>query len=240
MYCIDPDLPFNWIEVNSLVSGIGSLATFGAFIYLLLESKSTKRQQFESTYFHLLNLHNEIISNLPEGRKFFQHIVAEFSPLNHKMVSEDRQNEDGDWIAGESRELNSIEEAQEILNTSFVTLYSSHEAHLNHYFRNLYYIMKFIDEASQVTNKQRKFYAGLLRAQLSENELIISMFNVMLDNYGFPKATFLMQKYSMWENMTAREVNKFFLVLLSQRIEDAKNINKETAESVMRQPRNVK
>lgn len=76
---------------------------------------------------------------------------------------------------------------------------------LDHYFRYLYRIMKFVDESDYLeTNKkyidERYKYMGILRATLSPYELVILFYND-LSKYGKEKVKPLIEKYSMFKSL---------------------------------------
>ena len=55
------------------------------------------------------------------------------------------------------------------------------QKYVGHYFRNLYYILRFIAE-SKIDNAD--FYAGILRAQLSSNELLLLFYDAASPIYA--------------------------------------------------------
>jgi hypothetical protein len=70
-----------------------------------------------------------------------------------------------------------------------------------HYFRNLYHIFKFIYLSNLIKDKEKKFYASITRAQLSEDELESAVYNGIAEEYGNPKFTFLINEYDLFQNM---------------------------------------
>ena len=79
----------------------------------------------------------------------------------------------------------------------------------SHYFRNLYHILKFIDD-SELSEKLKQSYAKFLRSQLSEVELVAVFYNsigqIKLPSrehmeLGHPKMARLIQKYDILQNM---------------------------------------
>lgn len=76
---------------------------------------------------------------------------------------------------------------------------------LDHYFRYLYRIMKFVDEAEYLENDknyrdERYKYMGILRATLSPYELVLLFYN-NLSKYGNEKVKPLIEKYSMFKSL---------------------------------------
>lgn len=216
-------LNFNWVEIASM---IGSFATVGAFLFLFHQNAATQEQQFESTFFHLINLHNEIIDQLEGGRGFFKTTVGNLQWLDRLQLSDEiLDDSQGFYIPGRQKDVQSIEEARLVIDTQYVSrYYSRFDISLNHYFRNIYYMLKFLDQSPLIKKKRKRFFAGLFRAQLSQNELHTLMYNVIHKDYGYPKALYLVNKYDLLQNMDRRNVNAYFLELYEDRI---KSVDKD-------------
>lgn len=76
---------------------------------------------------------------------------------------------------------------------------------LDHYFRYLYRIMKFVDEADYLERDkkyidERYKYMGILRATLSPYELVFLFYND-LSKYGKEKVKPLIERYSMFKSL---------------------------------------
>lgn len=154
------------------------------------QSASIKLQNFENTFFNMLNLHNEIIKSLKIEKDLYisindkidnKEIVygAEFkSEKNGKEAfvaigetlwkylmeynTKAEYQRDIDGIKSENRnQANATNELYLLFHYEFQQYYA-------HYFRNIYQILKFISQ-SKVDNQ--KFYSNILRAQLSRLEL---------------------------------------------------------------------
>lgn len=147
-------------------------------------------QRFENTFFHMLSLHNEITNSIEvndgneilKGRAYFKR-VFEFL-------------EDCYDVAGHQPD-----EYQKIV-AAYKKFYYDHD-HQNivgHYFRNLYRIIKLIDNTQGLDFKDKKEYAGIVKAQLSSYELCMLLYN-SISEYGREKALPLMQKYNLLDNL---------------------------------------
>lgn len=68
---------------------------------------------------------------------------------------------------------------------------------IGHYFRNIYQVLKFIDTSEL---EQKQFYANLLRAQLSSDELALLFYNC-LSHIGNEKFKPLLEKYAVLEHL---------------------------------------
>ena len=176
--------PSDYIQFGTLI-----IVTVYTFVtYRLLAAQS--RQGFENKFFQLLNLHHTIVNSiyLPA-----QTILAAkkgrdcFEALYEKFADELRR----EYAQGGYGELSVL------LNNSYVTFYSRYQSDLGHYFRNLYHIIKFVDQ-SDVSDKS--FYISLIRAQLSIYELTLLFYNCLSD-LGKEKAKPLVERYCMFKNM---------------------------------------
>lgn len=71
----------------------------------------------------------------------------------------------------------------------YESFYAKNEYNIGHYFRNLYRIVKYIEEYNFTENpvdniKERKNYRGILRAQLSSYELLMLFYNICYSEKG--------------------------------------------------------
>jgi hypothetical protein len=80
---------------------------------------------------------------------------------------------------------------------SYDRFHDIHHETIGHYFRNIYQILKFVDESS-VDNK--RFYTNLLRAQLSSHELGLLFYNC-LSKLGAEKFKPLLERYAFLEHL---------------------------------------
>jgi hypothetical protein len=152
-------------------------------------------QRFENTFFNMLNLQQEIVSNLQfnsatslkskvkvESREIFEVMFKRSSIIDKLRVH-----------IG----------IKEIIESHGVEGYAKIEeiALFDHYFRHLYRIIKFVDESS--LEKKEKFqYLGVLRATLSRYELIFLFYNGLIHK----KCKELIERYSLLQNMVEIEL----------------------------------
>lgn len=89
------------------------------------------------------------------------------------------------------------------------TVYFNGQQHrLNHYWRHLSQVYKFIDQATFLSKKQRYEYAKIIRAQLSQQELIYFFYN-SLSRHGkdWHKKNYI-NKYQIIKNLPKELSNK--------------------------------
>lgn len=151
------------------------------------QARSLNQQNFDNTFFNLLKLHNEIVESLTaqisrgepcQGRQSFVLFV--------RIMNMDYEN----LQLG----LTSREEQVTVNNFMSGAIYST-RLNSDHYFRNLYRIVKFIHDKSS----DKPFYIGTLRAQLSPHELAAIFFNGLTDSGRKFKP--LIEQYALLDNI---------------------------------------
>ena len=133
-----------------------------------ITNATMKRQQFESTFFNMISLNHAIVNALvytddsrvtSEGRYALNQIKEKLKSIytnpTRKMLESDEKTR---------------------MHLTYDKFYELLEPSLGHYFRNLYRIIKWIDE-SELGHKDKKNYLGILRAQLSSSELVLIFYN---------------------------------------------------------------
>lgn len=142
-----------------------------------LKEESDKIRDFESSFFSMLNLMQVIINDMKIrggshkgtllGRSVFTFQYGKysaFSDIDSIMVSENNINKE------------SLAEEGEIFSASFDEYFESRSANFSHYYRFLYNIFRFITEAN-IPKESKKKYASILRAQISNFELLLLFYN---------------------------------------------------------------
>lgn len=124
------------------------------------QSKTLKKQQFESTFFSMLKMYSDNIrilnSRYSNGEDYFIEFIKKLSSkvnisnkplINHKETLE-----------------------------NYNELFFDCKDDISHYFRIVYRLVKFIDN-STMTDDDKKMYSKILRSQFSEKELLILYYN---------------------------------------------------------------
>ncbi|UIO40862.1 putative phage abortive infection protein, partial [Brevibacillus brevis] len=113
---------------------------------------------FEQTFFHMLTLHNDIVDKMKfssvAGRSCFPVLFDSLKSAYTKTTSDEQR----------------IEKAYD-------RFHKNSQHYIGHYFRNMYRIIKFIDESHFLTNNEKSNYCDIVRAQLSSYELALLMYN---------------------------------------------------------------
>lgn len=172
-----------------------------------LQQHSIKLQNFENSFFQLLNQQNQIVGTMrtndghSEARKCFEIWYRE--KLTYTFQNEWRKS------AGMSQQRTIADEKKYAIKC-YEIFYKDYQHELGHYFRNLYHIFKFVNETEvlkdddeAVEYKNRKRYTSLARAQLSVYELCLLFYNG-LGSEG-EKFLPLIKKYDLLENLHDRK-----------------------------------
>ena len=181
--------------VNALFSG---LAFAGVICAILLQKRELKlqreaineqkktlqKQNFESSFFQLLGLHNDIVNSMEiqdracSGRECFGHL------LNHLQIMIYREV---DLKVAQSSEDDSLQ--RECLNTQYEEFFRVHQSFLGPYFLHLYQVINFVDDHEyfdedekecknkKEKKKNKKRYTDFILSQLSSNELGLLFFH---------------------------------------------------------------
>lgn len=155
------------------------------------QTETLNKQQFETTFFNMLNLHHDIVKTIDLKKK--DRTLHEMRQEAHGLIAENPKETvygrdcfrtfyegykvEYGKVVKEKHETNTYG-YQEIINKAYENYYKRHQSDLGHYFRNLYHVFKLI-KRSEVKNK--KEYASLVRAQLSSHELLMLFYNSLSD-----------------------------------------------------------
>ncbi len=104
---------------------------------------------------------------------------------------------------------------KQLLNKAYFTAHKKSKDGLSHYFRNLYHIYRFIHESKLIDEDAKRKYARIVRAQLSDEELVAILYNCLAEGdgngkskleFGYPKMTRLVQQYDILQNINQESV----------------------------------
>ncbi|GGI57005.1 putative phage abortive infection protein [Winogradskyella haliclonae] len=184
------------------------------------QSETLKIQRFENTFFQLLTLHHELVDKLNfsktsmmrnerlEKREVLSKASADLEiKLKYSNSIEERTS------VGSVEYKESIPKTKEIavkrLNMAYKEFYfDDYKQILSHYFRNVYHIFKFIYFSELIEKSKKQFYATLVRAQLSSNELFLILYNSLHQGLGYPNFLFLIKEFDIMQNFDFRIMAK--------------------------------
>ena len=136
---------------------------------LRLTREEIKAQHLETTFFHMLRLQQDIVAGIDlqrqieggqqetKGRDCFKVFV--------KRIQRNYQDE---LKANPNNDEHSLSDA------AYESLWIKSQSDLGHYFRSLYNVFRYVSEHEFTDKKQ---YGSIARAQLSDFELVVLLYN---------------------------------------------------------------
>lgn len=193
----------------------------GQKLQMMLQNKTLRIQRFENTFFHMMELQQQIVNDL-YAKENEEKTIQESTPtgVTNRGVIVEHHFQGRNLFA--HKFTNSIHETYISDNRKkkvygmggviAVSGFSQYELYntptlFDHYFRHFYTILKFIDKEDIPERNKRIFsdeelygYAKILRATLSRYELVWLYYNG-LSGYGNKKLKPLLEKYCMLKNL---------------------------------------
>jgi hypothetical protein len=220
-------------SVNALFSG---LALAGIILTILLQRKELKLQReelkntraefatqnetlkiqrFENTFFNILNLHHQIVSAI--DYRYYKSKEKEKGLFTLGTVKTTPEDKEAVIINGRDvfryrykLMLPKLKEQPEKIEQIYLEQYESAQTDFGHYFRNLYRMIKLVDQtdffydSNKVTQEQihdiKYRYTSIIRSQISDYELIWIFYNCISVN-GIDKFKPLIEQYSFFKNL---------------------------------------
>lgn len=166
-----------------------------------IQNKTLAVQRFENTFFQMLSLHHEIVNGLS-----FQYIDRKLSghDLSSEMIetmAHGREVFDVAYNYSTSSGWGFKSGMKAIIVKEGITGYNNSSIPIlfDHYFRNLYRIIKFTEESKLIDDEEKNEYIDILRAQLSPYEIVWLYYNGLSD--GKDRMKSYIQKYSLLNNI---------------------------------------
>lgn len=160
------------------------------------QRKDIALERFESNFFELLHFHQEITNGLLLKCNMKSHPSEEKGRDVFQLLYEDTL-----IIGGYVGIKDIIKSNVNNWNDKYL---NSPIGFLDHYFRLLYRILKYIDDSQkkipEMTLSKRYEYASIVRATLSQYELVLLFYNCLSSN-GKEKFKPLIEKYAIFNNL---------------------------------------
>jgi hypothetical protein len=219
----------DWLGGTStpLLTIAGFLMIIATFILQNKQLKSSQRevheqkytlgrQRFDSTFFNMVQLHNEIVKSMAYTR------VERSSMSYTESILTPVQKSGRERLVEliDAYGINSNAASKEQLTDRYENLYKKNDDLLGHYFRNLYNLIKIIDESEEIrkfneetgaldsesTKNERKRYTRIIRSQLSFSELLLIFYNSLTEN-GTDFYKFIVE-YKLLNNIKVEKIPK--------------------------------
>lgn len=141
--------------------------------------KSEQIRDFENSFFNMLNILQTIIKDMrvgDDGKKINKEGRSVFTYYYSRFKNECIKKEPIEIIAFLDKADFSLKKEMEMLSRFYGYYFRGRSGNLSHYYRFIYNMFKFIHE-STLNNSEKKKYANILRAQISNYELLMLCYN---------------------------------------------------------------
>lgn len=178
---------------------------------LIQQNDTLRRQRFENTFFQMMSLQQEIVNTLSyfrpqiKGRDVFK-VLYEYSNTHHidfnGNVIDLQSLKEALRKKHYSQKIESFDILSQDNNKSGFDYSPYNKAdqpqYLDHYFRHLYRMVKFVDETKLLPDNfdERYQYTSMIRATLSRYEIVWLFYNGLSEN-GVEKFKPLIEKYAL-------------------------------------------
>lgn len=174
---------------NPIIGMVGFIALMFTITLQIRQNKQNSEQSYESSIFNLINLQNNIIENL----EYSDHKKrAAFS----KFLDDHKNNFNG----VDKNTVMRPHYTYSLARISYEHFNNNSNEVFGHYFRNLYTILKTIDELPERFHR-KKYYSRIVRSQLSMSELTVLFLNCLFKVCDDGKFAELLIKYEMLEHL---------------------------------------
>lgn len=152
------------------------------------QNENLRKQNFENTFFQMLEIHNQIVNaidltseqgKITKGRDCFNVFYTRFN----KIYRENKEKSNGRHTE------------ESVVNLAYQLFWKEHQTELGHYFRYLYNVIRFVKESQRANGP----YLRLIRAQLSDQELLLLFYNCISNNGG--NFTSLAEEFALLDNI---------------------------------------
>lgn len=204
-----------------------------------IQNKTLSLQRFENTFFHLLELHHQIVNaididiyrNKPISALSLKSVTEKGKLEKDKIILKGR-----DVFKYSYEQINfRIKENEDDFEKIYMNYWPKVQTDFGHYFRNLYRIIKLVNEYEFHTHSElecienpikpedrlkyslpnfntRYKYTSIVRSQLSDFELLWLFYNGLSEN-GLEMFKPLIEEYSLLKNLPKDKIANKILLL---------------------------
>lgn len=177
------------------------------------QNDTIKLQRFENTFFQLISLHHDIVNSISYvvkyNRKTYSSVNNSSSFIDVMRGPQELTSEEAERIIiGRgvfeyyylqlSNQLNTFDDLT-LINKTYLEYYSEFQNSFGHYFRNLYRIIKLVEQ-TEFSFEDKYSYTSIIRAQLSDFELLCLFYNCLCEN-GVKNFKPFIEKYTIFKNL---------------------------------------
>lgn len=152
------------------------------------QNESTEEQKKQNIFFQMLSLHNQIIESIDLHTAQNKTLIAKGRDCFSRFYTRLAESYQAEVRKGQYSDLECIQRA-------YRTFWNKHQLELGHYFRFLYRMIIFTDQEF----RQNDYYMGILRAQISDQELLLLFYNTLTPQGEAFKP--LIEKWALFDNL---------------------------------------
>lgn len=152
------------------------------------QNENIADQKKQNVFFQMLSLHNQIIGSIDllnhdslqtvaKGRDCFGIFYTRLSD-NYKIEIKKKLYSD-----------------KQCIERAYIAFWNKHQLDLGHYYRFLYRLVMFTDKEF----KDEEYYMGILRAQISDQELLLLFYNALTPQGAAFKP--LIERWALFDNL---------------------------------------
>ncbi|WP_438752209.1 putative phage abortive infection protein [Pararhizobium sp. O133] len=162
------------------------------------QHRSLDRQNFETTFFQMLTLHNTIVNSID---LFYSGRESNLGIISEKAQPRETKGRDcfKQFYTNYTDAYNSAtgQNERKRLQAAYDEFWEKRQQDLAHYYRYLYNVLRFVYDYQGIDDKLR--YVKLLRAQLSDYELVM-LFYTALNKNGMNYWIYI-HEYELFDNL---------------------------------------
>lgn len=164
-----------------------------------IQNETLKRQEFETTFFHILELHHQIVNSMHE-----QHEVPNYQGFEKDSDTKIESHQGRQYFQFAYSSLKKKYNLSIKISSStpmskiYKEFFEKNQIYLGHYFRNAYHILRLLDK-SVLDSERKEDFSKLFAAQLSSDEQHLLFYNCFCGEHK--KFAFLALKYDIFSTM---------------------------------------
>lgn len=144
------------------------------------------RQRFETTFFNLLSIHNEIVTSID-----YSSVIGRIVFI--KFASEMQMQSSG----GKVEEL------------AFKETYKKYGVAIEHYYKNILTVIDFVNNEKILTLSEKQVYISFLKGQITPHELVFLYYNSLYNNNELNRQN-LLSKFAFYNFFDDLNFNLIF------------------------------
>jgi uncharacterized membrane protein len=134
---------------------------------LTSQVKASKKQEFESHFFALLNLYNSILGSIE--------ILDETKTIKGRYCF---------YLFHNERIIDVAKKERITIESAYMKFFQEEGWRIEHYYRTVYHLFKHVKDGHEFDDAEKKKYYDLIKSQLSEYELVLLWLNCQSPHKG--------------------------------------------------------